>query len=64
MLIESKEVMMVETPQTGRHPDTVGKCTECGKSYPVRKLSDGTLEVVGTEGGCLCGNDEFTATGG
>ena len=52
---------MVKTPQTGRHPDAVGRCTECGKTYPIRKLSEGTFEVVGTGGCCTCGNDEFTS---
>lgn len=52
---------MAETTNTGGEPEALGKCIECGTIYPVRLTENGDRRVVGTEGACRCGNDEFEA---
>lgn len=39
--------------------EALGECTECQTVYPVYE-QDETWHALGTDGGCRCGNDEFT----
>lgn len=50
---------MDEKPKSGGDPQTLGKCTECGKVYPVQKTADNEIRPIGTNGGCQCGNTAF-----
>lgn len=47
-----------EGPDGGGEPQALGKCTECGSTYPVQH-EDGGLRPIGVTGTCECGNDEF-----
>lgn len=50
---------MENESERGESPDTFGKCTECGRIYTAQKSKNGTLQPVGTDGSCECGNTEF-----
>lgn len=45
--------------QVTAETEALGRCTECEKTYAVFK-NGGKWRVVGTDGTCSCGNDEFT----
>ena len=42
-------------------PQGLGKCTACGKFYPIRNKPDGSLWPIGTGGECRCGGTDFEA---
>lgn len=48
---------------SGGSPQTIGRCTECGKVYSARRRPDGDLYPVGNDGSCLCGSVEFQPVG-
>lgn len=47
---------------SGKHPDTLGRCTECGHVYALQEIDGEKFLPKGTDGTCTCGNDEFEPT--
>ncbi|WP_435100888.1 hypothetical protein [Halarchaeum sp. P4] len=49
---------MADTPDSGGEPQRVGRCTSCGRVFPVQVDGD-AARPIGTDGTCVCGNATF-----
>lgn len=50
--------------EPGGSPNGIAQCAECEEVYPMRRTASGDLHPVGTDGRCICGNDEFRVIDG
>ena len=51
---------MAEDSFATNTPDTVARCTDCKKIYPVQVDESGAIRPIGMDGECSCGNDSFS----
>ena len=49
----------MDDPATGGDPEAFARCSRCEHVYSARRTADGDLRPIGTDGECVCGNDEF-----
>ena len=45
---------------SGEDGKGLGRCTDCGRVFPVTIKPDGSLFPIGMAGGCHCGSTEVS----